>query len=169
MWTVGIDPGREALGWAVVDPHGRPVCLGLSRVKEKHALPAALLHTEKVWQPIRHLPAPFRLVFEMPQVYDKDSKGDPKSLIDLAAIVGWMASHLSVLMNCEVREIRTPTPHEWKGGTPKAVHQYRFRSRLLPEDGAELDRMLAAAAPPYLQHNVVDALLLARWGVDLSD
>ena len=100
------------------------------------------------------------LVYEWPQIYPgSKQKTDPNDLPGLAAVGGGVAGILA----STVTSVRTPTPREWAGQTPKSKtgdpwlspRGERIRSRLSPAEFA-----LTPA-----QHDVLDAVAIGLWAV----
>lgn len=89
------------------------------------------------------------LVMEVPQIYGPEiSKADPDDLLQLAGVDGAIARALR--FGCPVVGYR---PREWKGQTPKAIHNRRVENAL---SLAELDTF--QRCPSHLRHNILDAV-----------
>jgi hypothetical protein len=97
-----------------------------------------------------------RVVSEFPQVYAAGkSKGDPADLLELAAVVGAVARAFDMPMEIVL-------PRAWKGQIPKDVHARRILGALSHGCASVFARDVARV-PPYLQHNVIDAVGIAFW------
>jgi hypothetical protein len=142
---LAVDPGLNA-GWALFRL-GKLVDCGLYRGKH-------LAETVEAIQAASVFDLE-ELVVERPQAYNAlRSKADPNDLITLALVAGAaMGAH-------GWHRLRTPSPAEWKGQTPKEIHQPRILAALEPAELAVLERV---KAPASLQHNVRDAVGLGLW------
>jgi len=88
------------------------------------------------------------LILEVPQVYAQGKwKGDPADLIELAGVDGAVAQAL------HPRAVYGYLPREWKGQTPKPIHNARVEATLTPAELAVMD-----ACPASLRHNMLDAV-----------
>ena len=102
------------------------------------------------------------VVIEKPQVYaQRNWKGDPNDLIDVALTAGIVAGVFDCRFNEFVR------PHEWKGNAPKEVIEKRVVTVL---EVNELKALAAAQDLPKrklvtarMMHNVVDAVGIGLW------
>lgn len=142
---LAVDPGLNA-GWALFRL-GKLVACGLYRGK----------HVAETVEAIQQ--DPFydldTLVVERPQAYSAlKSKADPNDLITLALVAG------AAIGAHGWHHLRTPSPAEWKGQTPKEIHHPRILAALAP---AELEILELVKAPASLQHNVRDAVGLGLW------
>ena len=142
--TVAVDPGCEAMGWAIFHDHELVHC-GLARGKSWYDtardLPTVVKHVDL-------------LVVEHPQHYPK-SPVDPNTLIKLGFNLGAAAVHFRPV------KIVTPTPREWKGQTPKDIHNARVLRKL---NDLERERFRGVTIVS-LQHNVLDAIGLGLWSL----
>lgn len=146
---IAIDPGLRACGvaWFAGDALVK-AALVLNTEKEKRGPEAwrsmaacvgrALLYTADT------------LVLEIPQVYRlRFSGGDPADLLELAgvdgAVVGVMYERAGKLVGY--------LPRQWKGQTPKPVHNQRVMAALSTEE-----RETVEPCAKHLVHNVVDAI-----------
>jgi len=73
------------------------------------------------------------LVIETPQIYPGERVKDPNDLLDVAKTVG--------LCHVIAREVIEYRPAQWKGQTPKKIHQKRIKSLLSPSELAILGNM----------------------------
>lgn len=89
------------------------------------------------------------LVIEIPQVYSGARDEDPNDLIDLAGVVGAIASLLGGTVEW------SPLPREWKGQLPKEISQKRVEAKLSESEKAKIKW-----PAKHLRHNVYDALHL---------
>ena len=88
------------------------------------------------------------IVVEFPQVYaGSKSIGDPRDLLTLAAIDGYICG----LVSCV--EVRRYLPREWKGQVDPDAMIARIQGRLSPEEKARVDLCCKS-----LQHNIWDAV-----------
>ncbi len=154
---VSLDPGLRGCGvaWWRVDGSLAHVAYVRNPVKIGNG-PAAWMGYAS-----GHIPDtdPEHFISEVPQVYRAgSSKGDPDDLIQLAGVVGVFSAIFSATTYWGVK------PREWKGQVPKDVHHARLVKTL---SEAEL-KMVEAAAPPSLRHNVLDAVGLGRYWFDLQ-
>jgi hypothetical protein len=138
---LGVDPGVDT-GWCLVDAAGAVQACGLGC----------------------DFPAAKFAVLERPQIYRAGkSKGDPNDLITLAIQLGRYVDRLERAgVVC-----RLVTPTSWKGQVPKDIHHKRIEGSLSPRDArAVLDGL--DGIPSGKQHNVLDAIGLARWAASAS-
>jgi len=140
MKVLGIDPGFQAAGLAYFD--GATWSTRTVRPKLRGILPRC----EEIRDALTSF-GPWDLaVIERPQVYaQRLMKGDPNDEIMLAVLVGYLAAHC----DCPVL---LPTPHDWKGQTPKAISHARIRKRV-PDLGP-------------CSKDALDAVGLALWGLE---
>jgi hypothetical protein len=98
------------------------------------------------------------VVIELPQIYRASrSKGDPNGLITLAVMVGRYVERAKAQGAAEVTLVK---PAEWKGQTPKKVHNQRVLAKLSAE---ELRVLSTSGIKAKLEHNVIDAIGLGLW------
>lgn len=145
---ISIDPGRAGLGWAsFVDD--RLYSVGLIACHEGLVLAAEILaNIMKV--------RPEAVVIEVPQVYQqRQQKGDPNDLIDVAVIAGIAAGAAAPFV-----EPQLVRPHKWKGNRPKALDNTYTFSLLSPEEKAVVDGCDVLKSK---LHNVIDAVGLGLW------
>ncbi len=97
------------------------------------------------------------LVIELPQVYQHGrSKGDPNDLIRVAFYAGAVAGALGYFGGLLTGKLLTPTPGDWKGQVPKAIHHERIRRVLSTKELGLVSRV---------DHNVMDAVGLGLWAL----
>lgn len=89
------------------------------------------------------------LAIEVPQVYPGIRKEDPNDLINLAISAG------IAIGSCQWRLVTRYLPCQWKGQTPKAIHNRRTLKKLTPEERAVYD---ACTVPAGRKHNIIDAI-----------
>lgn len=164
---LAIDPGVNAIGWAVLyGPFGcdvrhiEVVACGLLRPK---SLLQANLQARDLNDEIRKLRnpqgfplgAPDPLVIEEPQSYTErvKQKGPQGDLISVALYGGVVAG----VFDCV--SMRAIKPREWKGQTKKHITKHRVDKRLSVAE----KRLLEAVQPPSLRHNCVDAVAIGLW------
>ena len=139
MKVLGIDPGFRACGVAYFDGVWQAVTV---RPKGRGLWP-------RVCEILRVL-GPVTvdvLVVERPQIYEQRlMKGDPNDEVMLAVLVGALARHVTAT------KVLLPTPHDWKGQTPKDISHARIRKRL--------------PALGVCSKDALDAVGLALYGVD---
>lgn len=88
------------------------------------------------------------LVVEKPQVYRAgQQKGDQEDIIDTAVRAG-----IIVGKAVSVGELWTPMPREWKGQTPKPIHNRRVLETL-----TETERVRVPKLTKEKLHNCLDA------------
>ncbi len=151
---VSVDPGLAKVAFASWDPEtGQLLEAGL--VVHKHEIA-----TERVqkWKDMAWWTCmvagldrcDIDLVIEVPQVYAGARDEDPNDLIDLAGVVGAIASSI-ILGSVQW----SPLPREWKGQIPKKVTKQRVDKRL-----SDAEKALIKWPSASLAHNVYDALHL---------
>ncbi len=136
---LAIDPGLDT-GWCLLATSGRIVSAGLGAL-------------QATWEKASWA------ILERPQVYrDNKSKGDPNDLITLAIQLGRYVEKL------EAACVRTKLvlPGTWKGQIPKEIHHRRVLAALPPDDARTLLPCLEGF-PKGKQHNILDAVALAKW------
>lgn len=149
---VSIDPGKKKAAYAVWTESGTLVSAGMV----VHS-PCPGDERAQIWKDVAYwtnLEAGLDdldcvLIVEIPQVYDGYQDEDKNDLIDLAGVVGALAS----LTRGRVEW--SPTPREWKGQLPKEITQKRVEAEL---SGAE--KALIVWPAKSLKHNVYDAIHL---------
>lgn len=157
MKTLGIDPGRECLAWAVVGPSGRYVSSGLSRIKTVDPMRAARHHLTGVPSPA--FGGYTRVYIETPQFDGRMIKWGERAItacLDLSVIAGYLAGSLDT-------PAELITPRRWKGSLRKEIHHRRLLMQFSETCQARIATDLARA-PVSLQHNQLDAIGIALWG-----
>ena len=160
---VSIDPGLRNLGIAVhVD--GVLYRAALIRNPEKKARDGAawcaMANETHAWlykypssSPLYGLDPPSVLIAEIPQIYRfGKSKGDPDDLIQLAGVVGAVASVVGA------KEFVAYRPREWKGTVSGDVFTARAEAAL-----TEKERACIEPCPASLRHNLIDALKIGEY------
>lgn len=176
-YYIGLDPGRQGFGWAVLDSCPALVAAGVvPQPKPPHkfartalpvialcvvrsildAVPDLLRRTGNravVERMVQYPPAPRERGKARSRATDVAIAND---LLDLQALGGMVAGALVPLANITYR-----TAHEWKGNTDwEAIER-----RLLGDDSLEIARVLTlpetailnAVRPWGLRHNAVEA------------
>jgi len=144
---LSFDPG-VCTGWAAVEYDVLIAC-GVIEWRGFEFTPY-LGFVARLW---RHL-----LVIEKPQVYTtRLQKGSQEDIVDTAVRAGMIASWAR---NMTIGSTRTlfPSPADWKGQTPKKIHNQRVLGDLTPGE-----RSLIPKLPERKLHNCVDAIGLAKW------
>lgn len=134
---LGIDPGVDT-GWAIVDEKAALQSCGLGYIPDDLAQRAFSL-----------------VIIEKPQIYPNTGVKQANDLIGLATMVGRYSERF------RQNPISLVLPHTWKGSVPKEIHNRRVLSKL---DKVELYLLNAVKCPKSKQHNVIDAVGLAKWG-----
>lgn len=107
------------------------------------------------------------LIVEWPQIYQRGggkTKGDPNDLIALAAVDAYVCARLVTFPMARSFKVRSVTPAEWKGQTPKPkskkeayiIEQRAFR---------RLDDNERFALPPAMTWDGWDAVALGLWAL----
>lgn len=163
---LGIDPGLRAIGWALVEGDGRLLSCGLARGALSGRGPVAwgavvdaAVSDVRISAAAAHeaTAASVRVVCEFPQVYAAGkAKGDPADLLELAAVVGMLSAAL------KAPRFSAVLPRAWKGNVPKDIMTRRILASFEGDDASTYNRAIARV-PPYLRHNVIDAVGIAKW------
>lgn len=144
---VSVDPGLRASGVAVWD--GAGVLLWAGYVKGAVAAPGAIAW-EAMARAVYHAVEryePHELAIELPQTYGgRAARGDTNDLIQLAAVVGAVATRLRLATTVY-------RPADWKGGVRKEVTAARVDESLSDNEKTRIEWPAAS-----LRHNVYDAL-----------
>jgi hypothetical protein len=159
---VSIDPGKKKVAYAIWDEDG--TLLGAGLVTHD---PAPGDERAQIWKDIAYWTSVATrldsvdtiLVIEVPQVYEGPQEEDKNDLIDLAGVVGALASLTWGRVDW------SPKPREWKGQLPKAITQKRVDAEL-----SAAEKALIEWPAKNLRHNVYDAIhlgltYLAREGI----
>ena len=139
--TLFIDSGKRLCGWAVYR-HSLMVDCGLWREASKNRSGAVVV-----------FPLVSKAVVEMAQAYQSNKQSvpaDPNDLIAISTRGGWLAGKMA-----PNAELETWQPFKWKGNIPGDTMSERIVDKL---SGPELRILERCGAPPYLLHNVVDAV-----------
>jgi len=92
------------------------------------------------------------VTIEKPQVYPR-MKVPPNDLIALAITVGRM----SALAEARFADVQLVTPHEWKGSTPKDIHNARVLNALSSKE-LETVKIADREVPKGQRNNMIDAI-----------
>ncbi len=133
---LGIDPGNNT-GWAIVNEKAALISCGLGEPPVgKYSL----------------------VVIEKPQVYPSTTAKQANDLISVA----WCAARLHERHS--TNKVLVVIPHDWKGSTPKDIHNNRVLRSL-----TDAERRLVPVRPRSKEpiHDVVDAIGLARFGLGI--
>lgn len=154
-WTLAVDPGLRQCGVALFEgPALVAAWLARNCTKTERGPTAWTTMGESVLESwLRRTPRRGlvldQLVVEVPQVYwGKRGGGKAADLIELAGVVG------AVAVSMPVRTRKHFLPREWKGQTPKPVHNRRVLKRLDVEESLAFDK----AIPKSLLNNAIDAV-----------
>lgn len=152
---LAIDPGKKGHGLAIFDlNNGELLHAQLTNGLGGQAHP--LLETLPELEPFFASSPGAELVIERPKIYDREhQKGDQRDLIDLAIVVGAIASRAAP----QVGSVLLVEPTQWKGNVPKNVTEKRAR-KALSTDELETVNLPSAAG---LHHNVWDAVGIGLW------
>lgn len=103
---------------------------------------------------------PSVLLVEFPQYYHENQEEDPNDLLQVARCVGQWEEWAAAIdpPGCLVVRVH---PREWKGQTPKKIHNARVLERLIPNELATIPKL-----PESKLHNVLDAIGLGLWALD---
>lgn len=148
MRLISIDPGIRHCGIAVWQDYK---LINAQLIKgSKAKIPQCFQDMVKSLEP--HLKKLDLLIIEYPKIYSQRrlQKGDPKDLLNLAALCGAISSKFKNVTYLE--------PKIWKGQTKKHVTEYRVKKHLSKE---ELNNIKLPCK--YLQHNVYDAVGIGLW------
>lgn len=156
MGLLAIDPGVRLCGWAYFIGAVFMDC-GLFETSHGKRVPRnALLYNE--FRETCMIKDVTDMIVEIPCVYGTDQqKGDQNDLIHLAYTAGIIVGHITAFRN--INKIGRVSPQEWKGSTPKAIHNERVKAK-----HPEAIPMVERVAKSY-QHNVWDAIGLGDWAL----
>lgn len=170
-WSLGVDPGLHRVAWALVtdtEGQGRIEEVGIVRSDGETAERAVVAMIKALDG--ANVPSSFTAVVEGQEIYKGMTK-NPMDILHLAQVAGAVAGRLNP------EGLRMPLPKEWKGTTPKDVHQlwvleaYGIAGeRVSAKDGARpLPGAMEARGSHTIKSNewshVIDAIGLARWGI----
>ena len=143
-----VDSGLHHVGWSIFDG-ARLVACGLWRddVRRPQVLPAPE-GIERVTQ-------------EVPKIYrGQKKKVRPQDLLNISARGGYVCGLL--VRNSELATHKLIAPRDWKG----TIDGDAFLDRILGRLGlSERALIKACGCPPYLEHNVIDAVGIGLWEV----
>ena len=139
-----VDPGVSVAGWAIFEGDRLTMCgLAMGNTWYQTARDLPDIHADI-------------LVVEHPVAYPR-SAVNPNNLIKLGIMAGAAA------MSFDAAEVLAPTPREWKGQTPKEIHNRRVLLKLTPIEKAIHGQV---KVPQYLVHNMTDAVGLGLWALN---
>jgi hypothetical protein len=143
---LAIDPGLWKCGVAIFSPAGYlQVAYTARRPRNVYTIgaPAWLDMANQI-----QAPEPVSvLVVERMQI-DRRSK-NPAPLLELSGIAGALAYRF------RYADVYSPSPSEWKGGTPKAIMKRRLMTKLHRDESERVD--------PRATHDAWDAIGLGAW------
>lgn len=157
MKILAVDPGVRHLGVALGDSSGRIEWAALVRSPE-HMARGGKAVSAVVWELARALQGRTwdASAVEWPKQYEGNSAFADRTDISLLSAV---AGGVSVIASSRaLHHELTPEPREWKGQTPKEIHNRRVMARLTL---ADRERIVWPAQS--LAHNVIDAVGLLLW------
>lgn len=136
---LAIDPGRDT-GWAILDDNGVLVDAGLGKPLSTYVGP---------------------VIIERPQIYPgRGTRVNPNDLITLAIQVGEYTEFFRS-RGCAIEHV---LPHCWKGSVDPDVLCRRIVAALPSAEASRLDSCISNV-PKSKQHNVIDAVGIAKWSV----
>lgn len=147
-----FDPGGACAGWAVFDGSQLVAC-GLSRTKEKDWGNRARAHRKTVRIALlglttQDVPVLSEMMWHRPKKGKKKGFIPPQDLVHANLVAGHVGTDWVY-------------PHTWKGMVPKEEHQPKILAALAPEELA----LVEAVMPPYLRHNMIDAVGIGLYDV----
>ncbi len=154
MRIIAVDPGTRLCGWALFD-EGEPVAVGVAKSKAITLVDRAGEMGAAIFVQAEDAKIANFAVVERPVVYP-DSKERDSDIVDLAVTAGVLGG---VLCRCAERVIM-PTPREWKGTTPKSIHNARTAER------CPAAVPLVNELPKGQRNHVWDAVGLALWQLE---
>lgn len=182
-YFMGIDPDMHDLPVVVIDDSEVPQVMAIDIIKVDHKFTDRAALVEMVHQMAKYRIAKYQIACsvclckalavegqELYQFGDAKTK-NPKSIMFLATVAG-MA--LYNFYNAPDMKLFFPTPHDWKGGVPKSIHQARTLKRLGWEYGQVESKANGYSyplnPPSQFAHfkrgqwkHIVDAIGLALW------
>lgn len=164
---LGVDPGKNALGWGYHGSAGFLVAGGVVRYESSGApggdqlADIARFLMRALYRDLAHLPPSNTLIVERMKIYPgPQQKGDQNDLLDLAYIGGGV--HLLPVVSPDA-VILTPTAHEWKGQLTKEMFlASRIKPNLSPIE-LQLAEVSLQSTPASLRHNGWDGMALPMW------
>lgn len=142
--TLGIDPSTTCLGWAFFRGDSLEVA-GVVEAEDMDEMIAKLRQAK--W------PDCNRLVIEKMQIY---ARRPWEPMINISILSGIL------LQSIRWDRVSLPYPRDWKGQVPKTIHNQRIIASL---DQQSRDRLDLVGVPAGKKHNVIDAIGLAKWGI----
>lgn len=149
---IAIDPGTRLCGYAVFWL-GRPRRVGVVKSSWRTVEARAAHMAHQILDDSD--PAFETVIVERPVIYP-DSEERDSDIVDLAVTAGVLAGSLFEWAN----ELVMPTPREWKGTTPKHIHNARTEAKC--PAAAELMNKI----PKGQRNHVWDAVGLALWQLE---
>lgn len=149
---IGIDPGINFTGVAILDDSGRATAVNL--IERKYFKLAENMQQQAA-ELREFLYLGYALsVVELPRIYPhKPQRANDQ--MDLAFMAGGLLSAASM----RSIQVKIATPHEWKGTTPKNIHNRRVLREV---------KNLEALLEPYKKtthEHIIDAAGLALWAL----
>ncbi len=154
---IAIDPGTRLCGYAVFDG-GEPVAAGVVKSSAATVEGRAI----EMAYDIPYGISVNVVVVERPVIYP-DRKERDSDIVDLAVTAGVVSGAFtaSCLDTPGALELIMPTPREWKGSTPKAIHNERTKAAC-PAAVALIEK----SVPKGQRNHVWDAVGLALWQME---
>jgi len=159
---IALDPAVRRCGWAVASG-GKIVGCGLwagELFGVGFAIdvgsPLESVRPEDLPDP-RYVPPTVLVEIPYPRP-SRTEKAKPVDLIRVAFAGGRYAEQ--VAERYATYDVQTVFPHEWKGGTPKAIDNARTIAKLFPD---ELALLHATGLSEAKRHDVVDAIGICLW------
>ncbi len=157
---LAVDPGIVRAGFALFGSQ-RLIKAGTVRVSDEgNVLERAARMARAIKKCVGRTKV--ELVVEWPQVYQRvagKTKGDPNSLLPLAAVCGALATSID--------DVRIVRPFEWKGQVPKKTRGGANPIKLRVE--RRLTDSELAAIPPKMAHDGYDAIGIGLWALGRFD
>lgn len=153
---VSIDPGTEALGWAVWR-HGRLWRAGVSRSVERERSPEAYAryHAAAIGLALDPDSPPEAVALESMEWRHGDVRSQPRDLLAVQTVGCLVAGRLGGFVHLY-------PPSRWKGTIPKDIHHERIKNALDANERAVLDQALAGVRASN-RKEVLDAVGLGLY------
>lgn len=158
---IALDPGKQCLGWSATIA-GKLTACGLLRTQQPDLGGIVADYWEQL-QP--SVPIKPRIVVVERMSHYPNARRTPAAmhatvadLLDLTAVSAALAGRL-----CP-GQWRFASPAEWKGQTPKEIHNKRVLAALTAEEKIAFEADINLV-PQSLRHNVIDAVGLNLWAV----
>lgn len=162
---LGVDPGDKHMHIGVVD-HGGQLLFAKTYDRRKHSTlmalarhETAMLIAQEIYEDIHALQPAFGL-FEGQQVRTQGGgKGDPNDLLPLGFFNGSVATALQMAFWGQYKYmmlVRLIAP-DWKGSIDADMFTRRTDDALTPGERSVMH---------HRNHNVLDAIALAKWGAE---